>query len=95
MSRYYDTKEQALQKGLEYAGRHDLSIMTLDKIFLHTDVEIDTKTSLVGILGAEVLDTTILEFPNGNSEKVKIASGQFRSGYDLWFILPNGMAFRI
>jgi hypothetical protein len=50
MSRYYDTKEQALQKGLEYAGRHDLSIMTLDKIFLHTDVEIDTKTSLAGIL---------------------------------------------
>ena len=95
MSRYYATKEQALQKGLEYAGRHDLSIMTLDKIFLHNDVEIDTKTSLEGILGGEVLDTTILEFPNGNLEKVRIASGQFRNGYDLWIILPNNIAYRI
>jgi len=86
MTTEYATKEQALQMGAFYAGyttdedRHQvIAGATIDSLVL-------------GWPHNKVLES--YEIVNRDGVKVHLGVSEFRDGYDLWLISPNGAARR-
>lgn len=100
MSTKFDSKYEAITKGLCYAGMEDLCKdekgdmkKTLEDILKNPEVKVvDGNVAQFGYVHE---DCTMIEFKNVKNEVVRIATTKFRDGFDLWLIEPkNGIGVR-
>lgn len=100
MTSFFESKYEAISKGLFYAGRSDLYEYekgmikkTLDEILKNP--EIKTVEGNINQFGYVHEDCTMIEFKNKKNETIRIATTRFRNGFDLWLINPeSGVAVR-
>lgn len=97
MTTQYETKEQALDMGMYYAGYFNvdegkkvLAEATIDTIVLDWPHSFPATDGHAGF--EKRLET--YEVPNKNGVKIRLGVSAFREGYDLWLIAPNGIAQR-
>ena len=99
MSSEYGTKGAALKMGIFYAGRFDLykkgdMEIPIDEILKNSEVKI-IEGAVIGQLGYQHEDVTVIEFPNKYGKPIRIGTSKFRDGFDCWLIDPvTGMAVR-
>jgi len=86
MTTEYNSKEEALEMGAFYAG---YSTSEDRKRVL---AEADITERVLGWPHEKNLE--IHTFPNALGVRVDIGISPFREGYDLWIVLPNGVAHR-
>lgn len=84
MTTQYETKEQALEMGLFYAGFGDRKLREAKLAEL---MESSPEKSEIGWPHDEEIE--LYEFKSPGGIDVKIGIGKFRSGFDLWFIDPD------
>ena len=88
MTTQYDTKEQALEMGLFYVGFEDKKAREEKLTEL---MESSPEKSEIGWPQNKKVDLYSVKTPKG---EVNFGIGEFRSGFDLWLIAPNGFAQR-
>ncbi len=86
MTTEYATKEQALEMGAYYAG------YTTDEDRHRVIAEATIDSMVLGWPHDKVLES--YEIPNKDGVRVRLGISQFREGYDLWLISPEGFARR-
>ena len=100
MSQQYDSKETALQMGMLMAGRVDLykkgdTFLKLDEILENPQIKV-IPDETINQFGYTHEKCTMIEFDNERAEPIRIASTEFRDGFDLWIIEPaSGCAIRV
>jgi hypothetical protein len=82
MTTHYETREQALTRGIAYTGRRDLEIEDLRPI-----------EGNINQLGLEV-ETEMFELENKNGITIRLAVQKLYYGWGLWLIAPDGAAVR-
>jgi hypothetical protein len=82
MTTHYETREQALERGIAYTGRKDLKVEDLRPV-----------EGNISQLGLEV-EMEMFELENINGKTVRLAVQEFTSGWGLWLIAPDGAAVR-
>lgn len=99
MTTQFETKEDAISTGLFFAGRKDLfdngkgERKSLEDILKSPEIKVVDGN--IDQLGYVHDDTLMIEFPNSDSIKCRIAATKFREGFDLWLIDPeSGFARR-
>jgi len=81
----YPSKEMAINMGIYYAtGQFERSKTDLKKI----EGEIEQ-------FGTLIKSSEMYELTNSKGQKATFTVSPCRDGYDLWLVLPNGMAMRI
>ena len=84
MTTIYPSKEMAINMGIYYAtGQFERSKTDLKKI----EGEIEQ-------FGTPIKSSEMYELTNSRGQKATFAVSPCRDGYDLWFVLPNGMTMR-
>ena len=101
MTTKFDSKYEAITRGLYYAGMTDLCKdeegkvkATLEEILKNPEIKVvDGEIAQFGYVHE---DCTMIEFKNTKNEVVKIATTKFRDGFDLWLIDPkSGSGIRV
>lgn len=88
MTTEFNSKQDAIVKGLYYAGRRDLygngkgGIKSLDEILKNPEIKIiDDNIVQFGVTRE---DTTMIEFTNSKNKKCRIATTRLIHGFDLF-----------
>jgi len=100
MTTQFDSKLDAITRGMMYAGRQDLyndgndGIKPLEDILKNPEIKIvDGNIEQFGYIHE---DTLMIEFSNSDGRTCRIATTKFRDGFDLWLIDPEiGIAHRV
>lgn len=100
MTTQFDSKLDAITRGMMYAGRRDLYSDGNDGIKLLEDIlknpEIKVVDDNIEQFGYIHKDTLMVEFLNSDGRTCRIATTKFRDGFDLWLISPEiGLAHRV
>jgi hypothetical protein len=94
MTTKFDSKYEAITKGLYYAGMASLyeeekgnKKKTLEEFLKSPEIKVvDGEIAQFGYVHE---DCTMIEFKNSKNEVVRIATTKFRDGFDLWLIDPK------
>ena len=94
MTTKFDSKYEAIIRGLYYAGMSSLYKdedgkvkKTLEEILENPEIKVvDGEIAQFGYVHK---DCTTIEFKNTKNEVVRIATTEFRDGFDLWLINPE------
>lgn len=97
MTRQFNSKYEAIIRGLFYAGRSDLYgdekeevKKTLEEVFKNPEIKI-VDGDIVQFDHVHE-DCTMIEFKNVKNETIRIATTKLGDGFDLWLINPKSGA---
>lgn len=100
MTTQFDSKLDAITRGLMYAGRQDLyndgneEMKSIEDILKNPDIKVVNDN--IEQFGYVHKDTLMIEFSNSDCRACRIATTKFRDGFDLWLIAPEiGLAHRV